>query len=394
MKVYITSEYRFSCLPDGTLWTETAFPYSYWARYLQVFEQVSILARVKQVNSVQPGWKRVDGNGVNVCSLPDYVGPFQYALVKNKIKKKIVSILNETAAIILSVPSPIALIAEKVILKKQLPYGAEVMGDPWEVFSSTGIRHPLRIYFRYALTYRMKRQIAGASAISYVTQKTLQKRYPAFPQAFSVGVSNIDLFPEHLAACARTFSREDPVRLISVGSLEQLYKNPDVVLKALALCLKDGINIHLTWIGGGKFLPELKALAADLNIQNKVRFLGQVPAGESIRYQLDEANLFVLASKTEGMPRALIEAMARALPCIGSDVGGISELLEPDEVFLPNSPDLIYRKIKEVTLNTSRMNEMAQRNLIKSAAFLKEKLDGKKFDFLQNLKNKTGSALK
>ncbi|MBC7387381.1 MAG: glycosyltransferase family 4 protein, partial [Cryobacterium sp.] len=275
-----------------------------------------------------------------------------------------------------------------------LVYGAEAMGDPWEVFSRSGIRHPLRIYFRLSLTARMKKQISGAASVAYVTEKTLQKRYPSGSGALSTGVSNIDLLPTHLARTAKTRNASEVLRITSVGSLEQLYKNPDIVLHAVARCVQDGMKIQLTWIGGGAFLPEMIKLAKSLGIERSVRFLGQLPSGDAIREELDQSDLFVLASKTEGLPRALIEAMARGLPCIGSDVGGIPELLEPRELFLPNLPEALFAKIKEVAANPELMKEMGERNLRKSREFLKEKLDRKRAVFLRELRLRTESALK
>ena len=374
-------------MPDGTVWTETAFPYSYWERYLDHFDEVRIIARLKEATQISSGWKRVDGPRVSILGLPDYQGPLGFLKARFEIRKRMKSVLQNQSAIILSVPSPIALIAEKIIRKNNLAYGVEMMGDPWEVFSSSGIKHPLRVYFRHSLTRTTKRIVYGAASVSYVTQKTLQKRYPSSPNSFSIGVSNIDLLPAHLSITPRSFIHLHEIHLISVGSLEQLYKNPEVVLNAVSGCLKNGLKVKLTWIGGGKYLPELVALSKSLGLADHVQFLGQVPSGELIRKYLDEANLFVLASKTEGLPRALIEAMARGLPCIGSDVGGIPELLDPSELFPPNSPIALQKKIEEVARSAEFLGLMSERNLLKSKAFLKNNLDQKRSEFLVHLKN-------
>ena len=65
--------------------------------------------------------------------------------------------------------------------------------------------------------------------------------------------------------------------------------------------------------------------------------------GHGVTEQLDAADVFVLPSRQEGLPRAMIEAMARSLPCVGSDVGGISELI-PDWVVPPNDPQALALK--------------------------------------------------
>src|SRR5439155_26719861 len=101
---------------------------------------------------------------------------------------------------------------------------------------------------------------------------------------------------------------------------------------AVAECRQAGLDVTLDIVGDGRFRPELDRLAAELGIREQVCFRGQLPAGEPVRARLDAADLFVLPSRSEGLPRAMVEAMARALPCIGSNVGGILELLAPEDL--------------------------------------------------------------
>lgn len=51
MIVYVILEHRFDRTADGEIWTLTQFPYSFWKRYLDVFEAVVVVARVNDVNS-------------------------------------------------------------------------------------------------------------------------------------------------------------------------------------------------------------------------------------------------------------------------------------------------------------------------------------------------------
>ena len=78
------------------------------------------------------------------------------------------------------------------------------------------------------------------------------------------------------------------------------------------------------WSAAGR----LKTLAGELNLTAHVRFHGHIAGRENIERILDGADLFVMTSASEGMPRAMIEAMSRGLPAIGSAVGGITEILK------------------------------------------------------------------
>jgi glycosyltransferase involved in cell wall biosynthesis len=84
---------------------------------------------------------------------------------------------------------------------------------------------------------------------------------------------------------------------------------------------------------------------------------------------LDKADVFVLPSYQEGLPRAMIEAMARALPCIGSTVGGIPELLNQEDMIPPGNVAALADKIRSVVTNPERMNMMSARNWEKAKKY-------------------------
>src|SRR6185437_16106175 len=138
-----------------------------------------------------------------------------------------------------------------------------------------------------------------------------------------------------------------PFRLITVGGLDQPYKGVDLLIRAVSECVADGWDLELSIVGGGRYLEPLKREALARGISNRTTFHGAIGAGRPIRDQLDRGDLFVLFSKTEGLPRAMIEAMGRALPCIGSDVGGIPELIEPDCIVRRGDASGLAAKLKQ-----------------------------------------------
>jgi len=124
-------------------------------------------------------------------------------------------------------------------------------------------------------------------------------------------------------------------------------------------------------------------------LSDQVKFLGKLPAGDPVRAQLDKADIFVLPSKTEGLPRALIEAMARGLPCIGSTVGGIPELLPLADMVPPGDADALANKIREVATDHTRMAEMSARNLAQASRYHEKVLHKQRIQFYQYVKERT-----
>jgi glycosyltransferase involved in cell wall biosynthesis len=270
----------------------------------------------------------------------------------------------------------------------------EVVADPYDVFAPGSVKHPLRPVFRWWFSRQLRRQCAGACAAAYVTQYALQRRYPPAPGSFSTYYSSVELPEVAFAAAPRSaHSGKDVIKLIFVGTLAQLYKAPDVLIEAFALCVQRGLDLELVLLGDGKYRASLEARAAALGLGKRVRFLGRLPAGEAVRTELDRADCFVLPSHQEGLPRAMLEAMARGLPCIGSTVGGIPELLSPEEMVPPGDSASLAQKIYEVVTDPQRMARLSARNLHKIQEYRDETLNERRFAFYSHLRETTQAWL-
>ncbi len=129
----------------------------------------------------------------------------------------------------------------------------------------------------------------------------------------------------------RAVPADGPVRALTVASL-QAYKGHAVLFEALALggAAVDRITIDL--IGDGVLRGDLEALAARLGLGERVRFLGRRNEDE-VRAALDTADLFVLPSivaedgQMEGLPVALMEALACGVPAVSTELSGIPEII-------------------------------------------------------------------
>lgn len=82
---------------------------------------------------------------------------------------------------------------------------------------------------------------------------------------------------------------------------------------------------RLRLVGDGPLLSAVQALASRLGIADRVEFLG---ARTDVAALLASSHIFVLASRFEGLPISIIEAMRAGLPVVASDVGGVSELVD------------------------------------------------------------------
>jgi len=109
--------------------------------------------------------------------------------------------------------------------------------------------------------------------------------------------------------------------LVSVGELNR-NKNHRTVIKALSKL--SNLDFLYLIIGEGKRMDYLKSYSYKLNIQDKVKFYGYLPNPMNI---VSGADVFILPSIREGLPVALMEAMALGLPVVASNIRGVKELI-------------------------------------------------------------------
>lgn len=390
MRVVVALEHRFERTPDGAVWSRGWVDASFWHRYLEVFDEVVVLARVREVRRQDAAARRADGPRVTFAALPHYLGPWQYLRRRGALTRQIAAAFTREDAVVLRVPGAVASLVEKRLRARGHPFGVEVVGDPLEVFAGGGVRTRLNPLLRVWVPRTLRRQCRYAAAVSYVTRRTLQERYPAADSAFTTWYSTLDLGDDAFAARSREVSATSPVRLLLAGSLEQLYKGPDILLRAVRICRERGAPLQVRIVGDGRERRALEQMASALSVTDCVQFAGRVPAGDTVRAEMDAADLFVLPSRTEGLPRVLIEAMARAAPAIGSKVGGIPELLEPEEMFPPGDPLALAQKILEVMGDAPRLAAMSARNLRKARDYHLRNLQPRRRAFYEAVKAATG----
>lgn len=127
--------------------------------------------------------------------------------------------------------------------------------------------------------------------------------------------------PEHTA--------ESTVKIVCIGRLVPL-KQVDRVIEVCERLLKTH-DICLTIVGDGPDMDRLRQQGKNMEPGTQIRFVGQ--QADAVPY-LQEADIFVQYSTTEGLSRSIIEAAACGLPCVVSDVGGNREIVIHNETGL------------------------------------------------------------
>jgi glycosyltransferase involved in cell wall biosynthesis len=157
----------------------------------------------------------------------------------------------------------------------------------------------------------------------------------------------------------RMRAKEDETLLITTSRL--VPKNGiDTVIEALTLLPE---RVRFAVLGGGPEEHRLRTLVLDRGLDGRVTFLGEVPQ-EDLPDHLVSADIFIRASRSEGMGNSFIEAMAAGLPTVGTDAGGIPDFLTEGKtgfVCEPNNPQSVADAVRRVLENPTATQQIVTR---------------------------------
>jgi glycosyltransferase involved in cell wall biosynthesis len=191
---------------------------------------------------------------------------------------------------------------------------------------------------------------------------------------FTAIPSGIDLRPFRTARTRRPSSRGRlglPGDAFAIGTLCRLepIKGVEDLLRGFLQAAADRPRLRLILAGDGPLRERLRDLARDSGLLQRVHVATGWVRPEEVLPALD---LFVLASRNEGMGRALVEAMACGVPVAGSAVGGVPEVLEEGRaglLFPPAEPAAIAAAIGRIADNPQLAAELGRRGRRRAIAF-------------------------
>jgi glycosyltransferase involved in cell wall biosynthesis len=167
-------------------------------------------------------------------------------------------------------------------------------------------------------------------------------------------------------------------------------KGWDVAIKAFVDVYKKLPNVRMLLVGdqtSPEFYNQLTELIKQYKMEDNIKFAGK---RNDIPEILKSSDIFILPSRSEGMPGALVEAMAAGLPCIAAEVGGVPEVIKHDDNGLlfkrANSQELAESLIKLIK-NKKLQTKLASQASIDARQFNMESYVEKVFNHYQSLLN-------
>lgn len=218
----------------------------------------------------------------------------------------------------------------------------------------------------------MREKFEAASFTIAITRKLLDeliRDYPTLrPEQRLLGRIGVDT-RVNLPATPPT--RDGVGRTVVTVARLHPSKGHDVLIRAIGRLRDRGTDVALRLAGAGPQRAELESLVGELNLADRVSFLGSIGDADVIR-ELQAADAFVLASHAEPLGVAYMEAMACGVPTIGTAAGGVGEIIDHDVDGLlvpPRDPDaladVIDRLVKDPSLR-ARLSHAGREKIVRA----------------------------
>ncbi|MFD1385937.1 glycosyltransferase [Oceanobacillus oncorhynchi subsp. oncorhynchi] len=355
-------------------------------RYTYIFDEVIILSRQKEIKIFDNKLTLASTERVKFVHVPDFKS------IKNfyKIYKARTIIKDEVSnsdAVIGRLPSSIGSMAINYANKLDIKSLIEVVACPWDALWNHSVKGKVIAPFEFI---KMRKLVLKSKYTLYVTDSFLQERYPT--KGESINCSNVSLpliessILEKRLKKIKNFSNQNKFIIGTIGGIDVKHKGQDSVIKAIGVLKRQGklqnLEYQLVGGGGGEYL---KKVAKENNVIEHIKFLGTMQHTEIFQW-LDSIDLYIQPSKQEGLPRALIEAMSRAVPSLGAYTAGIPELLTRESIFSKK------KNVKEIAilldnLNEKQLTKESKINFTEAKKYNKEIINKRRIAFFKKFIN-------
>lgn len=380
----------YSIQSKDTVRAYGAFPYALWRdRFLPHFNHVTIIGREKPAHNDDKTDQLDQSAGPSVTHilLPNINTPLKRIVEGRKTYQTIKDQVAKVDGIIIRGPTEFGMMAARAARQLGKPYAIEMSGCAFDhTWNHGSLIGKLYAPIKYL---RARNMVKHATQAIYVTKYFLQKRYPVNGQA--ANASNVEIKQPAQSILENRLTRiksmQKPRIIGLIGNYGNKLKGLHIALKALSLLKKDGLSFQLRILGKGN-PAQWQAMIKDLNLEDNIEFSGTLPGGEAVLNWLDAIDIYIQPSFHEGLPRAVIEAMSRGLPCLTSNAGGTDEMLPTECIHRKGEVKALYAKLKNIWSDQDWLTTQAKQNFATAGNYTKETLAPIRASFWQSFKSK------
>ena len=359
-------------------------------RYLKVFDSLKVVIRAKLVISKSELGVYdipITDIRIEIVPIPFFQGAVQYALQYFRINKVLKNVAKGCSVAILRIPSTISFAVLNKIKKTGIPYGVEVVANPIEI--ARNMKNIFSCLLMSIVHRQQKYACKYADCASYVTEHTLQKIYPSNKEGhFESFYSSVQL-PDSFFYAPRKYPEHKPFVICHAANpIKTLLKGHMTVIKTIKQLIDKGYDVVAYFAGEGEFVSFFEQEVENLGINNNIKFVGFLKQ-EELNVFLKNSDLMVYPSKSEGLPRVLIEAMATGLPCLSTPAGGIPELIPAELIFAPDDSVGFANMITKIIDDDILYTKLSEQAFNKACEYRLDILQKRRNEFYLNLKERS-----
>ena len=386
---------------ENNVFDEGSLSYEVFRRYLRYFDVLTVVGRrLEEDNWLNMKYSsKASGPRVDFEFLPS-LSRFDYFRNYRAVARRVSELVANSDVVIARLPSEHACKAIHCAARQGKPVVVELVGCAWDSLWNYG--SPIAKLYAPVAFERTSRGVRKADCVNWVSKEFLPRRYPAPRARVKTSISDVQLKDEigaaelvnlrnlgRLAAqpcllpeyvTRRMACVEAPRTIGLIGSMKVAYKGHSTAFRALKLLSERGYNHRLRIIGAGDPAPWAERARRE-KILDRVEFGGNLASGRPVLDWLDDVDIYIQPSRQEGLPRALIEAMSRGCPAVGSTAGGIPELLSPECLHQPGDHARLAELVERACVDKPWRDQLIARNVLVSLDYFDSILDPRRDSF-------------
>lgn len=389
MAVLLLSNDDYVYRYKGKLFIRNQNDYDFYQRYLRVFEEIRFVARCIDEEVLDK--RRIPfekETRIQCVPIPIFHGPKEYAIKYIKIGKLLKGVTKGCDAAIFRLPSTIAIRLGKKFMKTGLPYATEVVFCAKN--GETSAENYLERFLWKKIHIDMRVICGQANGVSCVTEKFLQQFYFSKKKdSFTANYSSLSLDKSFFSS-PKMYPEG---KILTIGHTANNItfngrKGHKELIEAVKYLKDEGITVNLKFAGEdwNNGIALLIDYAKQLGVQKQVEFIGFL-SRQQLNDMLHNADLFVLPTRAEGLPRVIIEAMAKGLPCVSTRVSGNYELLPAEFLVDYDDVNALADKIKRIVTNKETYETASKLNFENSLKYEASLLEKRRDTFYWQLKS-------
>lgn len=376
MKLLFCHDHFFKVY-NGDFYSAGKLDYSKFEFYLKYFDSIHAIGRGQNINQLSPSLFKSNGTSVVVSTLPN-LSSLKGFLNRTHAKNEIANLIDNADAVIVRLPSEIGLIAQKIALQKNKPVLVEVVASAKDCLWYSG--SVLKKLYSFILEKRVVNACKHARDVIYVTDGYLQRKYPTDYHSYAASDVEIDYVLD-----GKKWTDKNKYIVGMIGNPDLKIKGARTLYNSVNLLRKKGINVEVRILGGDGSLFKAKYAHTDIEW---FTFDGVLSTRNDVLDWLGKVDIYVQPSLTEGLPRSLIEAMSRGIPCTATNVGGIPELISNEYLFTPNDDAALVQILEKLILSEAAYNKQSSSCSKQASNYTKEVLHKKRSQCYQNFVGK------